>query len=178
MTNSQLLARVEEFAKACCEQYSEDPWLWKSHVQLVRQFALRLAEVEGADPQIVEIAALLHDIGYYKGREEHHIWSYELSKEFLKTIKLPEATQELILECVLKHRTCFSMEDNRIEVKVVQSADALGTLFNDEWQEYSRRTMSRKTIVKLYAKALIKINLESARSIAEPQLAKLEALLP
>lgn len=178
MTNPHLIAQIEEFAKSCCEQYMEDPGLWKDHVLLVRQFALRLAEIEGADPQVVEIAALLHDIGYYKGREVHHIRSYELAKEFLVTVDLPETTKALILECVLKHRTRFASEDNRIEVKVVQSADALGTLFNDEWQEHSRRTMSREILVQLYAKALRKINLESARRIAEPQIAKLEALLP
>ena len=148
-----------------------------NHVQLVRQFALQLAAIEGADPQVVEIAALLHDIGSYKGREQHHIWSYDLSREFLKTTDLPEAVQERILECVLKHRTRFSMEDNRLEVKVVQSADALGTLFDDEWQEHSRRTMSRDTLLQLFEKTLGKINLESAKRIAEPQVAKLQAQL-
>lgn len=178
MTNSPWLAQIEEFAKSCCDQYPGDPGLWRNHVQLVRQFALRLAEIEGADSQVVEIAALLHDVGSYKGREEHHIWSYELSKELLEGIDLPEITKELILECVLKHRTRFASEDNRIEVKIIQSADALGTLFDDEWQEYSQRTMSRETLSQLYAKALGKINLESARRLAEPQIAKLNALLP
>jgi HD superfamily phosphodiesterase len=177
MTDPRLLPQIEQFAKACCDQYAGDPGLWQNHVQRVRQFALQLAGIEGADPQVVEIAALLHDIGSYKGREEHHLWSYELSREFLKTTDLPAAAQERILECVLKHRTRFSMEGNCLEVKVVQSADALGTLFDDEWQEHSRRTMSRETLLQLYAKALGKINLESARRIAEPQVAKLQALL-
>ena len=177
MTDPHLLSQIEQFAKACCDRYAGDPGLWQNHVQRVRQFALQLATIEGADPQVVEIAALLHDIGSYKGREQHHIWSYELSREFLKTTDLPEAVQERILECVLKHRTRFSMEDNRLEVKVVQSADALGTLFDDEWQEHSRRTMSRETLLQLYEKALGKINLESARRIAEPQVAKLQARL-
>ncbi len=103
--------------------------------------------------------------------------SYDLSREFLKTTDLPEAVQERILECVLKHRTRFSMEDNRLEVKVVQSADALGTLFDDVWQEHSRRTMSRETLLQLFEKTLGKINLESAKRIAEPQVAKLQAQL-
>ena len=177
MTDPLLISQVEQFAKTCCDQYAGDPGLWQNHVQRVRQFAVQLAAVEGADPQVVEIAALLHDIGSYKGREEHHVWSYELSREFLKTTELPEAVQERILECVLKHRTRFSREDNCIEVKVVQSADALGTLFDDEWQEHSRRTMSRDTLLQLYEKALGKINLESARRIAGPQVAKLKARL-
>ncbi len=176
MIDPRLLVQVEEYAKSCCDQYPGDPGLWKNHVQLVRQFALTLAEIEGADPQVVEIAALLHDIGSCLGRDEHHLRSYELSKEFLESMDLPQTTKGLILECVLKHRTRFAPEENCIEVKVVQSADALGTLFDDEWQEYSRKTMSRETLVQLYAKALGKINLESARKIAEPQIAKLKAL--
>lgn len=178
MTDPQLLAQVESFAKSCCDQYPDDPGLWNSHVQLVRLFALQLAEIEGVDPQIVEIAALLHDVGKYKGKEEHHIWGYDLSKCFLETIDLPDRTKEVILEYVLKHRTRFSAEDNRIEVKVIQAADVLGTLFNDAWQDHCRRTMSRDTIIKLYDKALRKIHLASARSIAEPQVAKLASLLP
>ena len=177
MTDPHLLSRIEQFGKACCDQYAGDPGLWQNHVQRVRQFAVQLAGIEGADPQVVEIAALLHDIGCYKDREEHHVWSFSLSREFLKTTDLPEAAQELILECVWKHRTRFSMEDNRIEVKVVQSADALGTLFDDEWQEHSRRTMSRETLLQLYEKALGKINLESAKRIARPQVEKLISML-
>lgn len=178
MTDSKLLIQIEAFAKRYCEQYHDDPGLWKNHVQLVRQFALKLAEIEGVNQQALEIAALLHDIGKYQGRDEHHIRSHELSKKFLETIDLPEITKELILECVLKHRTSFATEENRLEVKVIQSADVLGTLFDDEWQAYSRRTMTKDVILELYAKALRKIRLESARKIAEPQIEKLITLLP
>ena len=177
MIDRQLVEKVEAYAKPYCEKYTDGLELWKNHVRLVRQFTLRLAEVEGVNPQIVEVAALLHDIGMYQGREDHHIKSYQLSKQFLETVDLPETTKELILECVFKHRTRFSGDDNRIEVKVVQSADVLGALFDEDWQEYCRRSMSKVRISQLFAKARKKINLDSARRIAEPQLLKLEALL-
>ena len=177
MIDRQLVEKVEAYAKPYCEKYTDGLELWKNHVRLVRQFTLRLAEVEGVNPQIVEVAALLHDIGMYQGREDHHIKSYQLSKQFLETVDLPETTKELILECVFKHRTRFSGDDNRIEVKVVQSADVLGALFDEDWQEYCRRTMSKEMISQLFAKAMKKINLDSARSIGERQLVKLEALL-
>lgn len=178
MTDPQLLTKVEHFAKPYCEQDREDPGLWKNHVRLVRQFALQLGGMEGVDSQVVEIAALLHDIGKYQGRHDHHVRSHALAKKFLETIDLPEATKELILECVLKHRTRFASQDNRLEIKVIQAADVLGTLFDDEWQEYCRRTMPKELILELYAKALRKIQLESARKIAEPQIARLIARLP
>jgi len=178
MSNQTVLAQVEEYAKNCCEQYSLEQDLWR-HVQLVRQFALKLAKLEGVDTQIMEYAALLHDIGKNNvdGRENHNTRSYELSKKFLKTVNLSEKTRELILECVLKHSTQYSLEDNRIEVRVIQCADALGVLFDDEWQEYTRRTISQKTIKQLYTNSLKKITLESARRLAEPQITRLKELL-
>lgn len=177
MTDPGLITTVERFAKELCRQYPFDPNLWDVHTQLVRKYALDLAEMEGADKQVVEIAALLHDIGKCKGRADHHLTGYELSRDFLETVDLPEEKKALILKCVLKHRTRFSAEENEIEVKVVQSADVLGTLFDDGWQAHSRNTMSQESLVSLYDKAMRKINLESARSIGAPQLEKLKRLL-
>ena len=53
MTNPPWLVQIEEFAKSCCDQYPGDPGLWRNHVQLVRQFALNLAEIEGANPLVL-----------------------------------------------------------------------------------------------------------------------------
>ena len=90
---------------------------------------------------------------------------------------MPATLIGLILECVLKHSTRYSSGDNKIEVRVSQSADALATLFDEDLQEYSRRTMPKETINQLHSRVMRKISLDSARRIAEPQIAKLEALL-
>ena len=179
MEYQELLLKIEKFAKAYCKQDPEDPNLWENHVQLVRKFALKLAEIEGADKQVVEIAAMLHDIGKYKGRNDHAIRSYELSKAFLKDFDLPQEKKELILKCILKHRSKFSVENNEIEVKVVQSADALGVLFDKELQEGRTRTpRPKEERLRLLDKMMDKkINLESAREIAKPQVEKLKKLL-
>ena len=61
----RLLRKIERFAKKYCEYYTLEQGeqsLWQ-HVQLVRHFALKLAKVEGVDTQVLEYAALLHDIG-------------------------------------------------------------------------------------------------------------------
>ena len=173
----KILADAEKLAEECCRQYRADPHLWEDHIRLVRWFAIKLAEIEGADKEVVELAALLHDAGKYKGREHHHEYGYEIAKAFLKTTSLSEEKERLILMCVLKHRTRFATEDNEIEVKVIQSADVLGTLFNDQWQEHSRKTLSAKALRRLYNKAIRKINLESARKIAQPKVEELEKLL-
>ncbi len=171
-----LKIKVEEFAKKYCKKDSEDAKLWENHVQLVRKFALKLAEIEKADKDIVEISALLHDIGKDKGRKGHNERSYELSKKFLEKINLP-GKKKLILKCILKHSGNFSKEDNEIEVKVIQSADALGTFFDNEWQKFSRETMPKQELLDLFDKSFKKINLVSAKKIAKPQIEKLKKLL-
>jgi peptide methionine sulfoxide reductase MsrB len=91
---------------------------------------------------------------------------------------LPKQKKELILECIKKHSSRFSHEDNKIEVKVLQSADALGVVFDDEWQEHSKKIYSKEHILELLDKMLNKkINLLSARKIAEPKVKKLRANL-
>lgn len=169
---------IERSAKSLCDQDDEDPHLFEDHVQLVRKYAVELAKIEKADLFVCEVAALLHDIGKCRGRKNHHIAGRDLAEAFLERIAIPEEKRKLILKCICKHRSRFSSEDDEIEVKVVQSADCLGTLFNDRWQEHCRKTLPREVLLEFYTrKALEKLNLESARQIAEPQLQNLKKQL-
>ena len=170
-----LRLKVEGFAKKYCNKKS--PKLWENHVRLVREFALKLAKIENADKEVVEISALLHDIGKHKGRRGHNKISYQLSKKFLEKVNLSEKKKNLVLKCILKHSTKFSDEDNEIEVKVIQSADALGTFFDEEGQQCCKERMSKNELLNLFDKSFKKINLVSARKIARPQIKKLKKLL-
>lgn len=168
-----LITKIEKFVIPYYKKYKKDPKLWENHIQLTRKYALELAEIEGADKQVLEIAVLFHDAGKYKDKENHNILSYEIAKKFLENADLPK--KDLILKCILKHRSKFSSEDNEIEVKVIQSADALGTLFDEEWQEYCREHKSKEELLKKYDKTFNKICLESARETAKPQVERLKA---
>jgi putative nucleotidyltransferase with HDIG domain len=174
---TMLVKDVEQFAKSCCQQDTEDPYLY-AHVQLVREFAVRLAHIENADGEVCEIAALLHDIGKCKGRKDHHITGRELAEQFLKTQPLPEEKKDLILKCILKHRNTISSEDDEIEVRILQSADCLGALFHEEWQEHCRKTKPREELKQYYTEGCLqKLTRESARAIALPQLENLKEKL-
>jgi putative nucleotidyltransferase with HDIG domain len=174
---SNLIAQVEQFAKPYYAQDKEDPLIWITHIQLVRIFALWLAEKEGADRLVVETAALLHDIGKYKGRKDHHIHGYNLAKTFLSDQNIPQEQQKLILKCILKHRTRFYPEDNEPEVKIIQSADILGTLFNENWQEHCRQTLPQDQIQQFYDQANNLINLDSAKPLAQRRAQILSTIL-
>ena len=168
---------MEIFAEKYYHKNAEDPFVWRNHIQLVRKYAKFLAKIENADEEVVEIAAILHDIGKYKGRKDHNIRSHTLSKKFLQDSKLSIKKQNLILKCILKHSTKESSKANEIEVKVIQCADVLGTLFDNRWQAFSRKNLTKKELFKLYNKSLKKINLNSAMKIARPQIKKLKLKL-
>jgi putative nucleotidyltransferase with HDIG domain len=177
MAYAQLTAKIEKFARKYCKRDPDNNAEFWSHVQIVRKFAGRLAEIEGADKQVVEIAALLHDIGRHKGRKDHHTRGYEIANNFFEGIDLPEKRKNLILKCILKHRARFHSEDNELEVKIVQSADTLAALFSDEWQECCRKTIPKNELLEFYDKAPKLLNLESARKMAKPQIEKLKKLV-
>ena len=176
MNHPELVARIEELARRYFDQVPDAVELWV-HTQLVRRFAVQLARIEGADAEALEIAALLHDIGKCKGLENHSMASRELSEALLRSFNLPEGTKQLILECVLEHSSRFASEDSKVEVKVIQSADALALFFDDAWQEYSKKNLTKEAISELIDISMTKVRLESARKIAEPQVAKLRASL-
>ena len=60
----EVLARTEEFVRGRLEGDGSGHDWW--HVHRVRRTALRLARDEGADPYVVELAALLHDVADHK----------------------------------------------------------------------------------------------------------------
>ena len=62
-------------------------------------------------------------------------------------------------------------------MSIIQCADALANLFDEELQEYSRNTLPKETINQAFTKLLNKITLDSARAIAEPRVQELKALL-
>ena len=177
MDYKQIIEQVESFARGYYEQVTARPNIWETHVRLVRKYTRELAEIEKADHQIMEIAAILHDIGRIEAGPEHNVRSHDLSKPFLETIDLSDNERELILECILKHSMSYVSEDNRIEVRIIQCADALANLFDEELQEYSRKTMPKDEINQAFSKLLNKITLDSARAIAAPRVQELKALL-
>ena len=91
-----------------------------SHTERVRKYALFLAKKEHADEEMVEIAAILHDIGYcIEGFKDHSKNSVIIAKEFLGKFNLPK-TEEI--PSVINHH---GKEPKSLEEKIIMDADAL-----------------------------------------------------
>ena len=73
-------------------QLSADNYdFWDEHIKFVVKEAVNLAKIYGADLEIVELSALLHDVALMKGGEklDHHIKGKEIANELFTKYKYP-----------------------------------------------------------------------------------------
>ncbi|OGI59670.1 hypothetical protein A3C60_01870 [Candidatus Nomurabacteria bacterium RIFCSPHIGHO2_02_FULL_37_45] len=94
------------------------------HIQYVVKIGLELAEENKVDPNIVEIACLLHDIGRDKELpgEHHSQTGKRIAEEILKDSLLSQEQQKKIVQCILAHG--FDDTPLSTEEQIVRSADA------------------------------------------------------
>lgn len=99
---------------------------WEQHIKLVVKEALILAEEYGADKEIVELGALLHDIALVLRigtRQEHHTNSALIADKLLTEYGYPDDRKARVLGCVLHHRSSHYAEN--IEELCVADADII-----------------------------------------------------
>lgn len=103
------------------------------HVQRVLALAERLAQAEGADLDVVRVAALLHDIARgeekaSKGQVCHAARGAELAREILAGLGFPEDFIARVAEAIAAHRFRSRRRPQSLEAKVLFDADKLDAL--------------------------------------------------
>jgi len=95
---AEVLARTEAHVRreTSGEGTGHDWW----HVHRVRRTALRLAPEEGADPYVVELAALLHDIADHKFHGGDETAGPRAARAWLEGIGADAATVDHVCEIV------------------------------------------------------------------------------
>lgn len=94
------------------------------HVQYVVEIGVRLAREYSADPDMIELACLLHDVGRDKELpgEDHAQTSRRLAEGLLADASLPSGQLEKILSSIEHHNSDALPET--IEQRIVRTADA------------------------------------------------------
>ena len=101
---------------------------YENHIKYVVKNALKLAEKYGADIEVVELGALLHDsaaVYEYGPIEEHNVYGEKLADKMLSDLNYDETKKELVKKCVLNHRSSTKLNRNTIEEKCVADADVI-----------------------------------------------------
>ena len=124
---SEVLEEIEKYKNESEDHYD----FWNEHIKYVVSEALSLADEFGADKEIVELGALLHDIALIKKvgeRKDHHINGEILAKEILSEHGYDGDKMARVLACVRNHRS--SKNANSIEEACVCDADILAHFDN------------------------------------------------
>ena len=96
------------------------------HVLRVTALAVKLAEAEGADIEIVQTAALLHDIGLDNGRRGHAEVAAQRTYEILAG--QPREKVEAVAQAIRSHRFRAGPSPQTLEAKCLFDADKLDAL--------------------------------------------------
>lgn len=113
---------IEDFVK---KNSAEMEWM---HTRRIRPIAAELAEKEGADKEIVDIAVLFHDIGRGKCESDHSLKGEEITKDFLEKQKFDQDFVNKVCDAVRRHSGPWKENaemPKTIEDKVVFDADMI-----------------------------------------------------
>ena len=130
---SRITEKIKEFVIEKCRQHKKNPKFgyydyWNDHIKRVVHHAVVLANQYGADVEIVELGALLHDVSMpseYGDRSEHHVFSAEMTENLLTELNYPHDKIELVRKCVFNHSGQNAHLRNTLEEICVSDADAL-----------------------------------------------------
>jgi uncharacterized protein len=98
------------------------------HVQAVVRLAIRLADLTGADREIVEAAAWLHDVA--KGRGKNHAKDGAVAARWiLSETDFPPGKIDAVADAIAKHRGLWTSKPvEPLEAAVLWDADKLSKL--------------------------------------------------
>lgn len=124
----------EYFIEVSNDYYKKEGYdYWNNHIKYVVEFAKKLASINGADLEVVEISAILHDVSKpleERVDESHNVVSSEIAYELLKQLGYDDSKIEKVKSCIYYHSG--NLENHKLskEQWCVRNADILSILDN------------------------------------------------
>lgn len=128
-----LIQQIETIVEAACAAESNvfGYNIWTHHITLVAKNGRMLAAQFGADPEIVEIAALLHDYASVKDEalvKDHHLHGPVETERILTELGYPPGRIEQVKHCIATHRGSVPVARRSAEADCLANADAMAHL--------------------------------------------------
>ncbi|NCO12510.1 HD domain-containing protein, partial [Candidatus Pacearchaeota archaeon] len=155
--------------------YGFEPY--RGHFVIMHRCAVDLAKKLGANLEVVELAAWIHDIGsIIQGRENHHQASVEIAEKKLRELDYPEKKIEEVKHCIFAHRSSEDIPKETIEAKIISDADAISNFGNIVGilkaalvYENQNQFEARKSTLEKLQRKWKKLELEESRRLIKPK---------
>jgi uncharacterized protein len=122
---------IKDFATTCFSNArGSHDW---DHTQRVFNLCMHIGRVEGANLEVLEIAAYLHDVGRShedesRGEACHAEKGAEMARNLLKTYPTSDEQKANIIHCIRSHRFRGDQQPETLEAKVLFDADKLDAI--------------------------------------------------
>ena len=117
-------ARFEEQTKGTKDEYN----IYREHIQYVYQYVVMLSKDKNVEREVLELAALLHDISMTDmalDRSRHNEYGAEIAEQLLRENNYPEDKTQLVKRCILNHSKRRQQYRSTEEEQILVDADGL-----------------------------------------------------
>ncbi|MBP5415948.1 MAG: HD domain-containing protein [Clostridiales bacterium] len=117
-------ARFEELTKGTKDEYN----IYREHIQYVYKYVVMLSKDKNVDGEVLELAALLHDISMTDmslDRSRHNEYGAGIAEKLLRESNYPEDKTQLVKRCILNHSKRRQQYRSTEEEQILVDADGL-----------------------------------------------------
>lgn len=175
---------IEKIKSLVLEECKDKEWDWKAHVEAVVKYSKSLARELGADQEVCEISAWLHDIIKIRGGTVHHVKGAEEARRILQGFGFPEEKIRQIEHCIITHSSDQNHIPKSLEAKILASADALshfdsflGLAMYALVLKNESVEMCKNTLLEKYENSWDKLLVPHARQMAKPKYEAIRLIL-
>ncbi|NLH42213.1 MAG: HD domain-containing protein [Planctomycetes bacterium] len=162
------------------------PAFFDEHLSVVARYAVELGGTLGADLEIVELAAWMHDLSAVQDfavLPKHAALSAEIARKMLQERGYPAERIERVAACIASHSTPIQIGSGLLEEVCVSNADAISQIVKPSyWHYYIFKvrgfgfTEGRDWLRQRVASHWVAL-IPEARSLIETQYAQVEVCL-
>ncbi|MBC3845329.1 HD domain-containing protein [Winogradskyella echinorum] len=151
--SKSLIEETQEFVFDLLKEELPNTFIYHNYTHTERVLKSTREIIENSDltekeAEILELTALLHDIGYVKGCDNHEEESVKLATEFLNKKEVDKDIIKSVMDCIMA--TKFDAKPNNQLERIIRDADAshFGKKYFNEASEFLRKELElqgRKT---------------------------------